>query len=77
MENLKLVSVRLDPRDVAALEEAASIERYYDRSDFIRAAVALMAKLCEERKHGKVLAFRPRWGDILDSFDISYHRGHE
>lgn len=76
MENMKLISVRLDPRDVEALEDAVQTESYYDRSDFIRAAVSLMAVLCKEGKYGKVLSFRPRRGDVLDTFDITYHRSH-
>lgn len=76
MENKKLVSVRLDPQDLATLEEAANSEPYCDRSDFIRAAVSLMAVLCKEGKHGKVLAFRPRYGDVIDTFDLTFHREH-
>lgn len=77
MANLKLVSVRLQASDIEALEEAASREKYYERSDFIRAAVALMAALCKEGRHDKVLSFRPRWGDVIDSFDLTYHRKHD
>lgn len=77
MKKLKLVSVRLDPRDVEALEEAAKSDPLNDRSDYFRAAVSLMAVLCKEGKYGKVLSFRPRWGDIIDTFELTYHRGHE
>jgi hypothetical protein len=76
MENMKLVSVRLDPRDVKTLEEAARADGYHSLSDFIRAAVSLMAVLCEEGKYGKVLSFSPRWGDRIDTFEITYHRSH-
>lgn len=76
MDNLKLVSVRLDPRDVKTLEEAAKTDGYRDRSDFIRAAVSFMAVLCKEGKYGKLLAFHPRFGDVLDTFEINYHRSH-
>ncbi|MBQ3285689.1 MAG: ribbon-helix-helix protein, CopG family [Ruminococcus sp.] len=77
MANKKLVSVRLDPRDVATLEEVARTDGYRDRSEFIRAAVTLMAVLCKEGKYGKVLSFRPRWGDVLDTFDLTYHLEHK
>lgn len=74
MTNKKLVSVRLDSRDVETLEEVARGDSYLDRSDYIRAAVSLMAVLCKEGKHGKVMAFKPRWGDVIDSFDLTFHR---
>lgn len=77
MENMKLYSVRLDPRDVKTLEEAAKSESFYGRSDFLRAAVSLMAILCKEGRYGKVLAFRPRYGDVLDTFELTYHREHK
>lgn len=76
MANLKLVSVRLQASDIEALEEAASHKEYYDRSDFIRAAVSLMAALCKDGRYDKVLSFRPRSGDVIDSFDLTYHREH-
>lgn len=76
MEKMKLISVRLDPRDVATLEEAAKSDGYLDRSEYIRAAVSLMAVLCKEGRHRKVLTFYPRRGDVIDTFDLTYHRAH-
>lgn len=76
MENLKSVSVRLDARDIAALDEVSKLVSFYDRSDLIRAAVALMAVLCKDGRQRELLNFRPGMGDVLDHFEISYHREH-
>lgn len=74
MDNLKLVSVRLDPQDIAVLDKTAEENGYRVRGEYIRAGVRLMAALCEKGLQEQVFRFRPRLGDVLDEFELHYHR---
>lgn len=74
MENLQLVSVRLDPRDLEIIDRECRIVRYRKRSRYISQAVTLMAALIKAHQDGKVLSFYPQYGDVLDEFVLKYHR---
>lgn len=76
MENLKLVSVRIDPQDLNALDEIVNNERYVKRSDLIQAAIKLYLAAHEKGLGTKVRRFLPQWGDVVDEFKFEYHRDH-
>lgn len=77
MENLKLVSVRIDPKDLEALDDIVKNERYVKRSDLIQAAIKLYLAAHEKGLGEKVRRFLPHWGDVVDEFVFEYHRGHQ
>lgn len=77
MENLKLVSVRIDPQDLNALDEIVKRDRYVKRSDLIQAAIKLYLAAHEKGLGDKVQRFLPQWGDVVDEFIFEYHRGHQ
>ncbi len=74
MENLKLVSVRLDPRDLEIIDKECRRSMWRKRSSYISQAVALMAALIKTDQDGKVLSFYPQSGDVIDEFVLKYHR---
>lgn len=76
MKAAKLVSVRLDEEDLRIIDEAASVLDYRKRSDYIHAAVRLMAWAIKNGQQLKILRFYPCYGDVVDQFELNYHRGH-
>lgn len=76
MKTSKLVSVRLDEDDLKVIDEAASVIDYRKRSDYINAAVRLMAWAIKNGQQLKILRFYPSFGDVVDQFELNYHRGH-
>lgn len=76
MKAAKLVSVRLDEDDLNIIDEAAKNHGYRKRSDYINAAVRLMAWAIKEGKADVICKFYPCYGDVVDQFDLNYHRGH-
>lgn len=76
MKAAKLVSVRLDEDDLKIIDAAAESNGYRKRSDYINAAVRLMAWAIKERKEGDILMFFPCSGDVVDRFELKFHRGH-
>ena len=57
MENMKLISVRVDPKDLDKLDQFANDWRYRKRSDLIQAAIRLMIVACEKGQAEKVCRF--------------------
>lgn len=76
MKAAKLVSVRLDEDDLNIIDAAAKKNWGRKRSDYINAAVRLMAWAIKERKEDLICKFYPCFGDVVDEFDLKYHRGH-
>ena len=76
MEKMKLISVRVDPKDLDKLDQYANNSTYRRRSDLIQAAIRLMLVACEKGKASKVCQFTPQWGDVVDEFKFEYHREH-
>ena len=74
MENLKLISVRVDPKDLDKLDQYASDYHCRKRSDLIQAAIRMMIVACEKGQAEKVCRFTPKWGDVVDEFKFEYHR---
>lgn len=76
MKAAKLVSVRLDEDDLQIIDQAAKNSGYRKRSDYINAAVRLMAWAIKNRRDSEICKFYPCYGDVVDQFDLKYHRGH-
>lgn len=76
MENLKLVSVRIDPRDLKALDEIVENTSYVKRSDLIQAGIKLYLAAHQMEKGADARRFSPQWGDVVDKFEFEYHREH-
>lgn len=76
MQNLKLISVRVDPKDLDKLDEYANGNPYRKRSDLIQAAIRMMIVACEKGHATDVCRFTPKWGDVVDEFKFEYHREH-
>ena len=76
MKAAKLVSVRLDEDDLKVIDEAAMSGVYRKRSDYIHAAVRLMAWAIKNGQQLKICRFYPNYGDVVDQFELNYHRGH-
>lgn len=74
MENLKLISVRIDPRDLDALDRIVAGDRYERRSNLIQDAIKLYLAAHDARLDSKVRRFSPQWGDVVDKFEFEYHR---
>jgi metal-responsive CopG/Arc/MetJ family transcriptional regulator len=77
MENMKLISVRVDPKDLDKLDELAKKTMWRKRSDLIQAAIRLMLVAGNKGLANKVCQFTPRWGDVVDEFKFEYHREHQ
>ena len=73
MSASQLVSVRLDPDDVKEIDRWVAGISYRKRSDVIAAGVRLMAELIRRGQADKVIRFWPKW-DVIDTFDLQYHR---
>lgn len=76
MKVAKLVSVRLDEDDLKVIDEAAKNNGYRKRSDYINAAVRLMAWAIKEGKADHICKFYPCYGDVVDQFELNYYRCH-
>lgn len=72
MEQMKVVAVRL-PQSVID-ELSKNHYDYRSQSDYIRAGARLMAELLKIHKAEKVIKFYPEFGDVLDKFELGYHR---
>lgn len=77
MENLKLISVRIDPRDLKALDEIVENISYVKRSDLIQAGIKLFLAAHQNGKGMDARRFAPQWGDVVDKFEFEYHREHK
>lgn len=76
MEKLKLVSVRVDPKDLKELDQIAICETYASRSDLINAGIRLYIAAHKMGKGGRVRRFEPHFNDVVDKFEFEYHREH-
>ena len=75
MKAAKLVSVRLDEDDLKIIDDQAKKAFGRKRSDYIHAAVRLMAWAIKNGHELKICRFYPCYGDVVDQFDLKYHRG--
>lgn len=77
MTKTKLISVRINEDDLEIIDEKCKSDHYGKRSDFITAAVRLMAWAIQNGQAHKIQRFWPQFGDVVDSFDLTYHREHK
>lgn len=77
MRQDKLVSVRLNEKTVATLEEYGKDYRGYSRSQLINMAANFFAYLIETRQFEKIRRFYPEYGDVCDEFTFKFHREHK
>lgn len=76
MATTKLISIRVDENDLSVIDNAADSISYRKRSDYVNAAMRLMAWAIQNGKGDQILRFYPQFGDVMDSFDLKYHRQH-
>ena len=76
MRQTKLISVRLDAEDIADIDKWCKENRYWKRSAIISQAVALAQVLVQTGHANELLHFKPRYGDVMDEFKLTYHREH-
>lgn len=74
MENMKLISLRIEQEDAQIIEREAWKRDFYKASDIYRAGIRFAAFLAQEGQLDKLLHFYPKWGDVVDKFDFKYHR---
>lgn len=76
MEAQKLISVRVDPQALRVIDQKAKEHPYYKRSNYIDAAIRLIAWVIENGQPEKLMHFYPEYGDMVDEFYFEYHREH-
>ena len=77
MRQEKLVSVRLNEKTVATLEEYGKEHYGYTRSQLINIGANFIAYLIETRQFEKIRRFFPEFGDVVDEFTFKFHREHK
>ena len=71
----KVISVRIDKRDLEKLDQAVESLSYKNRNDLICAAIRLVVWMHgRHQAFNKICSFFPRWGDIVDKFEFEFHR---
>ena len=73
-KNLDIVSVRLNPDDIAEIDRWCSDVGLYKRSEVIQAAVRLALVMIRLGLIRKALKFYPMYGDVVDKLEFEYHR---
>ena len=73
MGKSKLVYVRLDEDAITIIDGECKSWSYLGRSDFINAAVRLMAAAIKLNKAEKIICFWPKV-HVIDKFEFEYHR---
>ena len=76
MRNLQLISVRIDPEDVKALDEIVEKTSFVKRSDLIQAAIRFYLAAESKGLGREVRNYRPMFGDVVDELKFLYHRQH-
>lgn len=74
MSESKLISVRLDSEDIKEIDRQCSMLSYVNRSFVINKAVSLAAYMMQHGQFRKLYNFNPRYGDVVDKFELEYHR---
>lgn len=76
MATTKLISIRVDEDDLRIIDERVVKDRYGKRSDLINAALRFMAWAVQNGQTHKLERFWPKYGDKVDTFELTYHREH-
>lgn len=77
MENKKLVSVRIDAKDLKEIDRICESMSYPKRSDLIQAGVKAIIEIYKAGLYPKVLRYSPQFGDVIDNITFEYHREHK
>lgn len=73
MASKKLISVRVDADDLKTIDDEAASVSWRKRSDYVDAALGLMAALIKRGAGDKIFRFRGKF-DTIDKFEFEYHR---
>lgn len=75
MQSKKIVSIRLLESEINALDEIGGQRDYrVSRTDLIEAAIRLLIVANKRGYLGRLLRFRPAFGDVVNRFEFDYHR---
>ncbi len=74
MENMKLISVRIPAEDYEELMHLCRSYRWRGLSCLIRAAIRVLLACYKYVSLNRFLYFWPEFGDVVDSFEFTYHR---
>lgn len=77
MKQDKLVSVRLNEKTVATLDNYHKNNYGYTRSQLINMGANFIAHLIESRQFDKIKWFYPEFGDVVDEFTFEFHREYK
>lgn len=77
MRGTKLISVRVDEEVLAKIDKLANESSYRKRSDYINAALKMIAYADSSKIADKACKFWPEFGDVIDKFEFEYHREHK
>lgn len=75
MENKKVISIRLTPSMVEEIEQCVRRQSdFWKRQDFIEKAINLAIAAEKAGLMRQMMAFNPKFGDVVDKFEFRYHR---
>lgn len=74
MSESKLVSVRLDAEDIKEIDRQCKSLGYVNRSFVINKAVSLAVYMMQHGHFRKLWNFNPQFGDVVDKFELEFHR---
>lgn len=77
MNKTKVISVRIDEKLLAQIDEKVSHMTYHKRNDLICGLLRLANHVATPSRLEQFCFFYPEWGDVLDEFEFKYHRGHK
>lgn len=77
MNKTKVISVRIDEKLLAQIDEKVSHVTYRKRNDLICGLLRLANHVAEKYPIERFCYFYPEWGDVLDEFEFKYHRAHK
>lgn len=77
MSATRLISVRISEEVLAKIDQLAKNSTYRKRSDYINAALKMIAYANNSKIADKACQFWPEYGDVIDKFEFQYHREHK
>lgn len=76
MNKTKVISVRIDEKLLAEIDEKVSHMTYRKRNDLIYGLLRLANHVATPGRFEQICSFYPEWGDVIDEFEFKYHREH-
>ena len=77
MNKTKVISVRIDEKLLAQIDEKVSNMSYRKRNDLICGLLRFADQVAVTSQLEKFCSFYPEYGDVLDEFEFKYHREHK